>query len=131
MMLVRSAVLAMIFSTSALAQAQPGFSQLTACRVDTERVLLNAFFDGGACQAVEPVDIGERAGTTLAVAIPTSSTAEVCTMQIVPVETMQVLEVPRAVTSLDVSALDPHGNQIAHGITEVDEAGPACMATKG
>lgn len=113
---------------AAFAQEVASFTALTACRIDAERVLLRATFDGGACQAVEPADLAEPRGTVVAVTIPTTSTAEICTMQIVPVEVEQVLEAPEPIHELDVTVIDPNNNPAAHGLIELDDSVENCVA---
>lgn len=124
--------LASLFCGSAvLAQEVASFTALSACRIDAEQVLLRATFDGGACQKVEPVGLAEPRGTIVAVHIPTSSTSEICTMQIVPIEVEQVVEASEDIASLDVTALDPNNNEVAHGVAEVEEGAEDCVAPEG
>lgn len=116
---------------AAFAQEAAAFTALSACRIDADRVLLRATFDGSACQAVEPADLAEPRGTIVAVTIPTTRTAEICTMQIVPVEVEQVIDAPEPVANLDVTAIDPNNNPAAHGVVEIDEAAEDCAAPQG
>ncbi|KKB13492.1 hypothetical protein VE25_01845 [Devosia geojensis] len=118
-------------SAGVLAQDAAEFTALSACRIDEDRVLLRATFDGSACQSVEPAGLAEPRGTIVAVTIPTTRTAEVCTMQIVPVEVEQVIEAPEPIFDLDVTALDPDNNPIAHGVIELDETEADCTAPEG
>lgn len=117
--------------TGAFAQDVAGFTALSACRIDENRVLLQATFDGSACQRVEPAGLAEPRGTIVAVTIPTSRTAEICTMQLVPLETEQVIDAPEPVFELDVTAIDPDNNPIAHGLIELDEQAADCVAPNG
>lgn len=116
--------------TGALAEDAADFTALSACRIDEARVLLRATFDGSACQRIEPAGLAEPRGTIVAVTIPTSSTAEICTMQLVPIETEQVIDAPEPVFELDVTALDPDNYPVAHGLIELDE-GVDCVAPNG
>ena len=100
-------------------------------RIDAERILIKATFDGSACWSVEPAGLAEPRGTIVAVHLPTVSTAEICTMQIVPVSTEQVIEAPEPVIDLDVSALDPENNRVAHGVIEATEGQADCLAPRG
>lgn len=132
MLVARTALVAAFCCSGAvLAQEVASFTALSACRVDAGHVLVRATFDGGACQAVEPAQSAEPRGTIMAVAIPTVSTAEVCTMQIVPVEVEQVVEAHDDIAHLDVTVLDPQNNDQAHGVVEIDETAPDCVAPRG
>lgn len=125
------ALAAALCSGAALAQEVASFTHLSACRIDAERILLKATFDGSACWAVEPAGMAEPRGTIMAVHLPTVSTAEVCTMQIVPVSTEQVIEVSEPVIDLDVSALNPENNEVAHGVVEAREGQGDCLEARG
>ena len=114
-----------------VAQEVANFTALSACRIDAERILIKATFAGSACWSVEPAGLAEPRGTIVAVHLPTVSTAEICTMQIVPVSTEQVIEAPEPVIDLDVSALDPENNRVAHGVIEATEGQADCLAPKG
>lgn len=124
-------LVASLCCTSVLADGVPGFTALSACRIDEERVLLRATFDGGACQHVDPAGLAEPRGTIVAVTIPTSRTAEICTMQLVSIETEQVIDAPEPVFELDVTAIDPDNNPVAHGLVELDETATDCVAPNG
>lgn len=113
------------------AQEAANFTALTACRIDSERVLLRATFDGGACQAVEPAQLAEPRGTIVSVHLPTVNTAQMCTMQIVPVQTEQVIEAGELIANLDVTVGDPENNQIVHGEVEVEEGNGDCLVSLG
>jgi hypothetical protein len=125
------ALAAGLFCTGVFAEDAPGFTALSACRIDEDRVLLRATFEGSACQSVEPADLAEPRGTIVAVTIPSARTAEICTMQIVPIEVEQVIEAPEPIFDLDVTALDPDNNPVAHGVIELEEAAPDCTAPEG
>jgi hypothetical protein len=132
-MFVRTATLVVAFccSGAVLAQEAASFSALSACRVDEAHVLVQATFDGGACQAVEAAQLSEPRGTIVAVHFPTVSTAEMCTMQIVPVDITQVIEASSDIANLAVSVGDPQNNLLAAGEVEIDEAAPDCVAPRG
>ena len=130
MLLARSVLAFALCCTGALAQEAATFTSLSACRIDQDRVLLSATFDGGACMAVNPItaaDISEPRGTIVALTISTKATAEICTMQIVSIETEQVLDVPYPVADLDVTVVDPDNNTLAQGVVEVDESSADCL----
>ncbi len=116
---------------AALAQEAASFTQLSACRIDAERILLRATFDGSPCWAVEPAQLAEPRGTIVAVHLPTRSTAEICTMNIVPVSTEQVIEAPDPIADLDVTAAAPQNEVMAQGVIEVKEGQGGCLAARG
>ncbi|WP_240233100.1 hypothetical protein [Devosia lacusdianchii] len=121
-------LIAGLFASAVFAEEAPSFTDLSACRLDAERVLLTATFDGGACQAVEPAQLAEPRGTIVAVTIPTVSTSEMCTMQIVPIAVEQVIEAHADIANLDVTVLDPQNNAQAHGTVEIADPGADCVA---
>ncbi len=114
-----------------IAQEAADFTALSACRIDAERILIKATFDGSACWSVEPAGLAEPRGTIVAVHLPTISTAEICTMQIVPVSTEQVIEAHEPVVDLSVTAADPDNNVVASGLIEATEGQVDCLAPKG
>ena len=125
-------VLAASFSIGAVvAQEAASFTSLSACRIDAKRILIKATFDGSACWSVEPAGLAEPRGTIVAVHLPTISAAEICTMQIVPVSTEQVIEAPEPVINLSVTAADPQNNVVAQGEIEATEGQTDCLAPKG
>lgn len=121
-------LIAGLCATAVSADEAATFTELSACRLDAERVLLTASFDGGACQAVEPAQLAEPRGTIVAVTIPTVSTSEMCTMQIVPIAVEQVIEARADIANLDVTVLDPQNNPQANGVVEVADPGADCVA---
>jgi hypothetical protein len=132
MVLIRTAFVAAFFCTGAvLAQEAASFTALSACRVDEEHVLVRATFDGGACQTVGPAQMSEPRGTIVAVHFPTISTADMCTMQIVPIDIVQVIEASIVIADLAVSVSDPQNNPIAEGQVEVEEDAADCVAPRG
>jgi hypothetical protein len=132
MLFVRTALVAAFCCSGAvLAQEVASFTELSACRVDEGHVLVRATFDGGACQAVGPAQLAEPRGTIVAVHFPTSSTSEMCTMQIVPVDIIQIIEASVVIADLAVSVSDPQNNVLAEGQVEVDENAPDCVAPRG
>ncbi|WP_375597753.1 hypothetical protein [Devosia sp. Naph2] len=67
----------------------------------------------------------------VAVHLPTISTAEICTMNIVPVSTEQVIEAPEPIVDLDVTAATPQNDVMAHGVIEVSEGQGDCLEARG
>jgi len=116
---------------AALAQEAASFSELSACRIDAEHILVRATFEGSPCWAVEPAELAEPRGTIVAVHLPTVSTAEICTMNIVPVSTEQVIDAPEPIADLDVTAAAPQNDVVAHGVVEVSEGQGDCLEAKG
>jgi hypothetical protein len=112
-----------VLAAAAVADEQPAFTSLVACRLDAERIVLHYAFDGGACQAVGEITAAEPRGTIAAVTIPTTDTSEMCTMQIVTIEGSTVLNLPEPVFDLDVEALYPDNRVQAAGLIELDEDG--------
>ena len=110
------------------AQEVASFTELTACRIDGQRVLLRGTFDGSACQKVQPIGHSEPRGTIIAVVIDTDRTADICTMQIVPVSFEQALKAPEPVFDLDVTVVDPDNRPQAHGVISLDEMATDCPA---
>ena len=53
-----------------VAQEVANFTALSACRIDAERILIKATFDGSACWSVEPAGLAEPRGTIVAVHLP-------------------------------------------------------------
>ena len=113
----------LVLAIPALADELPGFTALSACRLDPDRIVLSYAFDGGACQKVGEITAAEPRGTIAAVTIPTTNTAEMCTMQIVTIEGSAVLDLPEPVFELDVEALHPANSVQAAGVIELDEEG--------
>jgi len=124
------ALAAFLWCGAALAQEVASFTALSACRIDSETILLRATFDGGACQSVEPAALSEPRGTIIAVVIPTKSTSEMCTMQIVPIVVEQMIKAPEPVYDLDVTASDPNNNPVAYGLIQLDDDAKDCVAPK-
>ena len=117
--------------SAAIAQEVASFTELAACRIDAETVLFNATFDGGACMKVEPAQLAEPRGTIVAVHLPTVSTSEICTMQIVPVEVEQVIQADEVIADLFVTVSDPQNNELAQGQVEVADHTEDCVAPQG
>ena len=114
-----------------LAQEAARFTELSACRIDAEHVLVRATFDGSPCWAVEAAQPSEPRGTGVAVHLPTLSTAEICTMNIVPVSTEQVIDAPEPIADLEVKAATPQNDVMARGVIEVSQGQGDCLEAKG
>ena len=111
---------------TASAQATRPLDNLAACRLDDGRVALNFTFEGGACQQPGTATVEPARGGVAAVTVPTEATAEVCTMQVVPVEVTETLAVDAEAITLDITVLARDGRPQALGSTDIATAGPAC-----
>jgi hypothetical protein len=108
---MRRAALALIFALTATAAFADGdvapnlqpFSDASATRTAEGEVRLKLTFDGGACQAVDEPQVGEVTDGAVSVTIPTSKTAEICTMQIVAIPVDVTVQVPSDATALQVT----------------------------
>jgi hypothetical protein len=83
------------------------------------KVDIKVTWQDGAC--VAPGDVTVEAGdeTIDEVTIPTASTAEVCTMQIVPVTFEGTIAVEKLTETLSVMVLAPDGQPVASGSIEI------------
>lgn len=111
----------------ALAQDLAPLSELKACRIDPATVSLAFIYDGGACEQTGDATADVIEGDTATVTVPTTATAEVCTMQVVKVNFGGLVDVPEAVDRLDVQVLSSGGEVVAAGDTEVAPNGPDCL----
>jgi len=91
----------------AASDLQP-FTQASATRAGDD-VQLQLTFDGGACQAVDAPQPGAVTDGALAVTISTRGTAEICTMQIVPIAVDVTVPAAAEVTALQVTVLGTDG----------------------
>lgn len=104
------ALAAAIFITGvAHADGPPGLDGLKTVRVDADQVRITFSYQGGACEAVGTAQLGALKNGALAVTFPTSSTAEMCTMQIVTIEVDQTVAADASVSHLDVTLLATDG----------------------
>jgi len=114
-----------LFATAAFADGpavapadlQP-FTAASATRAG-DGVQLQLTFDGGACQSVDAPQAGTVTGGTLAVTIPTHATAEICTMQIVPIAVDVTVPASAEVTALQVIVLGTDGQPQFGGSVDV------------
>ena len=121
MMRIALAAAALVFAAPAavMAEEPPPLTGASATWTSEEKVELSVTYDGGACE--EPgVAMVEAADVTIdIVVIPTYSTAEVCTMQIVPVTYEGVIAVEPLTERLSVLVLDPQGRPVAAGTVDI------------
>jgi hypothetical protein len=114
------ALLAVFIPLSASAAAQPApLTSVTATWTEHGKVELAVTFEGSACE--EPGEPHVAAGDDITdeVTIPTVSTAEVCTMQIVPVEFTGTIAVEPLTERLAIAVLDTEGQIKAAGSVEI------------
>jgi hypothetical protein len=111
------AVLALVFALTVTAAFADGpvtpdlqpFSEASATRTAAGEVRLQLSFEGGACQAVDEPQVGEVIDGAVSVTIPTSKTAEICTMQIVAIPVDVTVQVPSEAAALQVTVLATDG----------------------
>src|SRR5690606_12525280 len=106
------------------AEPQPLTSAAASWTADG-KVELKVTYQGGACEEPGEAQVEAADTTTDVVVIPTTSTAEVCTMQIVPVEYSGVIAVEPWTTTLAITVLDPDGQLQASGSVDIDKAAAA------
>lgn len=111
----------------ALAQDLAPLDELKACRLDAATVSLAFIYDGGACDKTGDAKVDGIEGDTAMVTVPSTKTAEICTMQIVKVNFAGTVPVPDTVTRLDVQVLRPEGGAIAAGDVDIAPNGPDCL----
>lgn len=125
-----AAALGLIMATgAALAQDAAPLTDLSACRLDDAQVAVSLTFEGGACQEPGEATIGQDELGAYELSLSTVSTAEVCTMQIVPVSWSGTVEVPQEAETLAVTVLNPQDGVQAAG--EVEIAGSEGCAEPG
>lgn len=98
----------------------PPFTAASAVKLEDGKVELKVTYEGGACEETGEATVEAGDQTTDEVTIPTISTAEVCTMQIVPVEYTGIIAVEPPTTTLAVAVLDPEGRPKAAGSVEIE-----------
>jgi hypothetical protein len=112
-------------ATGAMAAEPPPLASASAKWAADGHVELKVTWDGGACEkpGKATVDATEADEATDAVTIPTESTAEICTMQIVQVEFTGLVPVEPLTETLAVTVLAPDGQVKASGTVTIDKAG--------
>jgi hypothetical protein len=113
------AVLAVLVPLSATAAEPAPLTSATATWTEDGKVDLAVTFDGSACEAPGEAEVSAGDDITDEVMIPTVSTAEVCTMQIVPVEFTGTIAVEPLTTTLAIAVLDQEGQIKASGSVEI------------
>ncbi len=113
------AVLAVLAPLSAIAAEPQPLTSATATWTADGKVDLAVTFDGSACEETGEPQVSAGDDITDEVMIPTVSTAEVCTMQIVPVEFTGTIAVEPLTTTLAIAVLDTEGQIKAAGSVEI------------
>lgn len=123
-----SAALALcLVSGVAVAQELAPLNDLKACRLDAELVSLSFSYDGGACEQTGNGSVDLVESGTATVTIPIVSTAEVCTMQVVKVESTSAITAPEEVAALTVQLVSPGGEVQATGKVDIAPNSPECV----
>ena len=116
------AFIAAFIPLSATAAAQPApLTAATATWTTDGKVELAVTFDGSGCETPGEARVASGDDITDEVTIPTVSTAEVCTMQIVPVEFTGTIAVEPLTTTLAIAILDTEGQIKAAGSVEISK----------
>lgn len=114
-----AAMLALV--SSAMAQQQPAaLDDLDAERVDAQQVRIEFDYGGSACEAVDTAEVGEVTDGKAAITFPTTSTAEMCTQQLVEIEVDQVVALDETATAVEVTLLRPDGSVLATGTDGIE-----------
>lgn len=114
--------LAAILALPTAAMAEPeSFTEASARWTADGKVELTLVYQGGACEEPQEalVSASESDMTVDSVTIPTVSTAEVCTLQLVPVHFTGVIAVEPYTTRLAVLILDFDGQPKAAGSVQI------------
>jgi hypothetical protein len=118
------ALLAAFIPLSAPAAAQPQpLTSASATWTADGKVELAVTFEGSACETPGEAHVAAGDVITDEVTIPTISTAEVCTMQIVAVEYSGTIAVEPLTTRLAIAVLDAEGQIRAAGSVEISRPG--------
>ena len=117
-----SAAAILLAAPAAIASEPQPVTSATAVWVEDGKVQLDVAWQGGACEAPGEPEVIAADPTTNEVTIPTLSTAEICTMQIVEVTYSGAIPVEPRATSLAITVLDPEGRPQAGGMVEIGAA---------
>ena len=115
------ALAAALLAPPAFAAEPAPLSVASAVWTADGQVELKVTYEGGACEETGEAQVAAGDATTDEVTIPTVSTAEVCTMQVVPVEFAGTIAVEPATRTLAVTVLDPEGQPKAAGSVEIEK----------
>lgn len=112
--------LALATLSAAAASEPPPITSAEAVWKEAGQVQLDLTWDGSACEAPGEAEVVAGDDVSDAVHIPTSRTAEVCTMQIVPVEYSGLIAVEPTTQTLSITVFDPEGQPRATGSVEIE-----------
>jgi hypothetical protein len=127
---IRIAALALALSTGAvLAEDLPGFTSIEACRSDDTTAVLRIVYEGGACETTSETEPSVTLDGALGIiTVPSTATAEICTMQIVPNHVQKTIAIAADTAELDVTLLATSGEPQARQTTPVLTDGVDCAA---
>ena len=109
------------FAPASMAQQQPAvLDDLDAERIDAQQVRIEFEYGGSACETVGTAEIGAVTDGKAAITFPTTSTAEVCTQQLVEIEVDQVVALDETATAVEVTLLRPDGTVLASGTEPIE-----------
>ena len=109
-----------------LTSAPPPLTEVSATWADEEgHVTLEVTYEGGACEEAGEAEVTAAASLIDHVTIPTMQTAEVCTMQIVPVTYSGIIAVEPHTQTLEITILAPDGQPKAAGSVDIVQGDPA------
>lgn len=105
---IAAALLGMLATGSALAQDVPAFTFAEACRIDDTSAVVRLVYQGGNCETTADLEPRvELDGTSATVIIASKSTAEICTMQIVPNHVQKTIGIAPDTAELAITLLNP------------------------
>lgn len=109
-------------ASAGLAQAQDAarLDDLDADRLNATQVIIEFEYDGGACDAVGPAELGDLVDGVQSVTFSIVQTADMCTQQIVEVEVEQAVTIGPEATHVDVTLLATDGSIFATGRDRID-----------
>lgn len=102
------------------AQDQSRLKDLEADRLNARQVLVEFEYDGGACEEIGDVTVGDVTDGTVELTLRLAATAEVCTMQLVPYKIREAISAGPEATRVAVSLLSPDGQVMGTGTTDID-----------
>lgn len=117
----------LIATTGAVAQG----AKVEACRLDADRIALRVTFMAGACTFGDPPVAGRASGDTLKVTVDTRETAEICTRQLVQLESVGVVKASAKITSVAVVVHNLDGTDGASATVPVAPQSNDCVEPGG
>jgi hypothetical protein len=117
---VAGLALALLAAPVVLAAEPAQVTSITAKQQADGKVQLDVIYEGSACEQAGEAAVESATEDTVSVTIPATKTAEVCTMQIVPVEFSGIIPVEPATTTIAVTVLNSDGQSIAVGSASLE-----------